>query len=65
MYNLVPACASCNIQKGNLSVEGFQKKITGFINSLNQYHTQYVLAKKYGLLKETKANVVFWFERRS
>lgn len=61
--NKVPCCASCNIQKGMLSVEGFRKKIAGFINSLNRYHTQYVVAKKYGLIKETNGQVIFWFER--
>lgn len=33
--NKVPTCASCNIQKGPLSVEQFREKIAGFINSLN------------------------------
>jgi 5-methylcytosine-specific restriction endonuclease McrA len=60
--NKVPTCASCNIQKGSLSVEQFRQKIEGFINSLNEYHTQYAVAKRYGLVTETDATVVFWFE---
>lgn len=62
--NKVPSCASCNIQKGSLTVEGFRAKISGFINSLNSYHTQYVVAKRYGLLQETELTVTFWFERQ-
>jgi len=62
--NMVPACASCNHQKGSLNVEQFRKKIAGFINSLNKYHTQYSIAKKYGMVQETGAEVRFWFERK-
>lgn len=61
--NKVPCCASCNIQKGTLSVEGFRRKIAGFIKSLNLYHTQYAVAKRYGLIVETEKPVIFWFER--
>lgn len=61
--NKVPACASCNVQKGPLNLEQFRDKIAGFINSLNSYHTQYDVAKRYGLIKETSQPVIFWFER--
>lgn len=61
--NKVPTCASCNIQKGPLSVEQFRGKIAGFINSLNLYHTQYAVAKRYGLITETVRPVEFWFEK--
>jgi 5-methylcytosine-specific restriction endonuclease McrA len=60
--NLVPTCASCNIQKGSLSVEQFRQKVQGFINSLNQYHTQYSVAKRYGLIQEVEKPIRFWFE---
>lgn len=60
--NKVPTCASCNIQKGSLPLEHFRNKIAGFINSLNLYHTQYAVAKRYGLIQETPQAVVFWFE---
>jgi 5-methylcytosine-specific restriction endonuclease McrA len=63
--NLVPTCASCNIQKGNMSVEEFRERIAGFVHSLNSYHTQYAVAKRYGLVKETNSEVKFWFERSS
>lgn len=61
--NLVPACASCNVQKGSLSVEQFRDKIEQFVRSLNAYHTQYAVAKRYGLLEETGNRVTFWFEK--
>lgn len=61
--NKVPACASCNIQKGSLTVEQFRGKVAAFIYSLNHHHTQYAVAKRYGLIKETDIEVKFWFER--
>lgn len=61
--NKVPACSSCNIQKGSLPLESFRNKISGFINSLNQYHTQYAVAKRYGLIEEKPKEVIFWFEQ--
>ncbi|WP_340389528.1 HNH endonuclease signature motif containing protein [Paenibacillus sp. FSL E2-0151] len=62
--NKVPACASCNLQKGPLTIEQFREKIAGFVNSLNSYHNQYIVAKRYGLVQETiVATPVFWFER--
>ncbi|GBF73148.1 HNH endonuclease [Paenibacillus sp. 598K] len=62
--NKVPACASCNRQKGPLTVEQFREKIAAFVNSLNLYHNQYIVAKRYGLVQETGAPVTFWFERQ-
>ena len=61
--NLVPTCASCNIQKGSLSVEEFRYKLEHFIVSLNRDHTQYAVAKRYGLIEETGNHVTFWFEK--
>lgn len=62
--NKVPACASCNLMKAQLSVEGFRSKITKFVQSLNLYSNQYKLAKRYGLVQETGGTVQFWFERQ-
>jgi 5-methylcytosine-specific restriction endonuclease McrA len=63
--NFVPACASCNLQKGPLTVEQFRDKIQGFVNSLNAYHNQYIVAKRYGLVEETGKKITFWFEREA
>lgn len=62
--NKVPACASCNMMKSSMDIESFRNVILQFINSLNEYTTQYKFAKKYGLIKETKNPVVFWFESK-
>ncbi len=60
--NMMPACASCNIQKNSFTIEQFRQNIQNFVNSLNQYSTQYKFAKRYGLINETHEPVVFYFE---
>ena len=60
--NMNPACASCNIQKNSYSLEQFRNNIKQFVNSLNQYSTQYKFAKRYGLVNETNMDVKFYFE---
>lgn len=63
LSNYNPSCASCNIQKGPLSLEEFRGRIQEFVSSLNLYTNQYKVAKRYGLIKETGAKVVFYFEK--
>lgn len=61
--NMNPACPPCNISKGGQSLEGWREWIAGHINSLNSYHPIYRLAKAYGLIEETGAEVTFYFEK--
>lgn len=61
--NLIPSCASCNINKHSDTLEAFRDRIFKFVNSLNQYSVQYQIAKRYGLVKETENPVIFYFER--
>lgn len=60
--NQFPACGSCNRMKSSHSLEGFRHTISQFLNSLNNYSTQYKFAKRYGQVKETIAPIVFYFE---
>lgn len=62
LSNYNPSCASCNIQKNSYTLEQFRENIKQFVNSLNQYSTQYKFAKKYGLIQETEVEVKFYFE---
>jgi len=62
LNNYNPSCPSCNIQKNSYTLEQFRENIQQFVNSLNQYSTQYKFAKKYGLIHETKSEVKFYFE---
>ncbi|MFA5243668.1 MAG: hypothetical protein WC380_00070 [Pedobacter sp.] len=60
--NYNPSCASCNILKSSVSIESFRERIAAFIHSLNSYTNQYKFAKRYGLVKETGKQVIFYFE---
>ncbi len=60
--NMMPSCASCNINKHSDNLERFRDLITGFMKHLNELNTQYKIAKRYGLVKEDIKPVVFYFE---
>lgn len=60
--NYNPSCVACNIQKSSFTLEQFRSNIKQFVNSLNEYSTQYKFAKRYGLITETKTDVKFHFE---
>lgn len=60
--NYNPSCPSCNIQKNSFTLEEFRKNIQNFVNSLNNYSTQYKFAKRYNLVTETNKKVIFYFE---
>lgn len=63
LENFNPSCPSCNILKSSESIEQLRRKIAQFINSLNEYSTQYKFAKRYGLVQETNIEVKFYFEK--
>lgn len=63
LANMMPACAPCNLSKGRQTLEGWRDWLAGHVNSLNKYHPIYRLAKAYGLIAETGAPVVFYFEK--
>lgn len=65
LANMMPACIPCNLSKHSYTLEGWRAWIAGHVNSLNQYHPIYRLAKVYGLIAETGAEVVFYFERET
>lgn len=61
--NKFPACASCNINKHGMSIEEFRDAIKKYVASLNNYSTQYKIAKRYNLIFENDIPVVFYFEK--
>lgn len=60
--NKIAACPPCNINKHNMTVDQFRNAIKQYVISLNKRMVQYQMAKKYGLIKETNIEVVFYFE---
>ncbi|MFJ2982221.1 MULTISPECIES: HNH endonuclease [unclassified Pseudomonas] len=63
LANMMPACIPCNLSKHRMQLEDWRRWLAGHVNSLNQYHPIYRLAKAYGLIAETGAEVVFHFEK--
>lgn len=63
LANMMPACIPCNLSKHAMPLEAWREWIAGHVNSLNSYHPIYRLAKSYGLIAETGAPVVFYFEK--
>lgn len=61
--NFMPSCAPCNISKATYSLEGWRLYLEKQIEFLNEYNKKYRMAKAYGLIEETGAKVVFYFER--
>ncbi len=61
--NLNPACAPCNLDKHTLSLESWRKKLQGAVGVLTRNHPTYRHAVRFGLVRETGASVVFYFER--
>jgi hypothetical protein len=61
--NMLPACASCNINKHGDTLEVFRASIAGYLRSLNLRMVQYKVVKRYGLVEETGKEVVFYFEQ--
>lgn len=60
--NLMPSCASCNINKHSESLESFRSMIKAYMKHLNDINTQYKIAKRYGLVTENDIEIVFYFE---
>lgn len=60
--NLVAACSVCNKWKSDFSLELFRNELQQQIKRLNNFSSNYRIAKKYGLVKELPKNIVFYFE---
>jgi hypothetical protein len=63
MSNFMPACPPCNISKASMSLEHWRAWLAGHIDSLNAFNSVYRMVKKFGLVQETAAPIVFHFER--
>ena len=61
--NYMPSCPSCNINKHSDTLEEFRANIQGYLNSLIIRNVNYQVARRYGLVRETNNDVVFYFEK--
>lgn len=60
--NKIASCPSCNIRKHSANVEQFRYALSNTINTLNRDISSFKFAKRYGLVKETNAEVKFYYE---
>jgi 5-methylcytosine-specific restriction endonuclease McrA len=61
--NLNPACRVCNKWKSSHHLGLFRSEIESQINRLNNYSSNYRMAKKYGQIIETHTLIEFYFEK--
>lgn len=61
--NLMPACAPCNIDKGPNTLEWWRGKLQRATEVLGRNNPTYRHARRFGLVAETGAPIVFYFER--
>ena len=63
--NMMPSCIRCNLNKSSMSLEGWRRVLTNYINGLNNHgkYAMYQHAKRFGLVIETQKPVVFYFEQ--
>ena len=60
--NLMPACAPCNIDKHAMTLEDWRGKLQRSAEVLARNQPTYRHAVRFGLVQETGAAVVFYFE---
>ena len=60
--NKIASCVRCNTRKGAESIEGFRNGLLHICEMLNRDSSIYRFGLKYGMIKETGVNIVFYFE---
>lgn len=63
--NLYPACRSCNKYKDTLTIEKFREQLSKIPDRLARDVTTYNIAKRYGMIEETKKPIKFFYEEYS
>ena len=65
LNNYNPSCISCNSSKGQMSFETWRKELALKKYRLNRDVPQYRLMKRFGLIREVKKSITFYFEEIS
>lgn len=63
--NLMPTCRVCNNWKGVFTIDAFRQEVFEQVKRLNDYSTNYRMAKKYNLVVETVKPIIFYFEKQT
>lgn len=60
--NLNPSCSRCNKWKSTFSIEQFRNEIFMQIDRLKRDSSAFRMASDFGIIRETKIDVFFYFE---
>jgi len=60
--NLNPACRSCNATKNTYSVEKFRTRLVEDVNRMRRDSSKFRILERFGLIKEVKKELKFYFE---
>lgn len=63
--NYNPACRMCNFYKSTMPIEKFREQLGQLTSRLERSVFIFRLAKKYGLIREIKEPVIFYFEKEN
>lgn len=61
--NLLPSCRSCNHYKSTFTLEQFRENLEHIPQVLDRDNVSYRNAKRYGIIRESKEPVIFYFEK--
>ena len=61
--NLMPACASCNIDKSSLTLEQWRTKLSHGPTVLSRNNPTYRHSLRFNLIRVTGEKIVFYFEK--
>lgn len=60
--NLNPSCYSCNCSKSSYTIEQWREQLELKTKRLIRDSSQFRIALRFGLIKEVKKNVIFYYE---
>jgi len=61
--NLMPACAPCNNFKTSFTLEQFRYELSEQVSRARRYSVNFRIAERFGLVKVSDIEIVFYFER--
>jgi 5-methylcytosine-specific restriction endonuclease McrA len=60
--NLLPACRSCNASKATYTIREFRQRLIEDVNRLHRDSAKFRILMRFGIVKQTKTELVFYFE---
>jgi hypothetical protein len=61
--NYNPSCQSCNFSKSTFSIEQWRNELSLKLSRLNRDSSTFCILKRFGVVKEVKTQIIFYFEK--